>query len=114
MIKPTGYYILVKMEEIENTITEGALEGFVLANDEQHEREQTGHDIGVVIAFGPTVFSGFAGIDAGTAGERCKQWGIAEGDKVEFNRYDGKVPSHPDFKDYRIIQDAMVIATIEG
>ena len=131
MIKPTGYYVLIKMEEIDKTVTEGALEGFVLQSGDEHDREQTGHDVGIVEAFGPTCFAGYQGIDekvwvggpvskdnpgcrSCTATERAEQWGVQVGDKVEFNRYDGKVPRHPDFQNHRIIQDAHIIGVIEG
>lgn len=114
MIKPTGYYILVKMEKVEQTLKGGALDGFVLSTNNEHEREQNGHDVGVLVALGPTSFNGFKGIDADNVEERAAQWGVSIGDKIEFNRYDGKIPSHPDFVDYRIIQDAHIIGVIDG
>jgi co-chaperonin GroES (HSP10) len=112
-LKPTGYYALVKMEVVEQTVSEGSLKGFVLQSNAENEREQSGHDVGILISLGPTAFSGYQGCDANTSEERASQWGVSIGDKVEFNRYDGKIPSHPDFQDYRIITDSHIIGTIE-
>ena len=108
-IHPTGYYILVQMEEVEETTASG----IVISTPKELEREKGGHDVGTVVELGPTCFSGFSGCDANTATERAAQWGVKVGDKVEFNRYEGKVPRYPNFKDFRIIQDAHIIGTIE-
>lgn len=108
-LKPTGYYILVKMEEIELT-SEG---GIIIATKEENQREQAGHDIGIISAIGPTAWTGFQGCDAETAEGRAAQWGCKVGDKVEFSRYDGKVPRYEEFQNYRIIQDAHIIGVIE-
>lgn len=109
MLKPVGYYVLIKMEKVENT-TPG---GIVIATKAEHEREQTGHDVGELVSFGPNSFSGFNGINGDNVEQRAKEWGVIAGDKVEFNRYDGKIPAHPDFKNYRIIQDAHIIGVID-
>ena len=114
MIKPTGYYVLIEMEEVSQQVTEGVLKGFVMASDTEHEREQAGHDVGIIRALGPTSFSGYEGCDAETSTGRAEQWGVKVGDKVEFNRYDGKVPRYPDFENFRIIQDHHIIGVIEG
>ncbi len=113
MLRPTGYYVLVKMEIVEREVKDGALKGFVLSTTNENTREQTGHDVGIVMSLGPTAFSGYQGIDGETALDRAQQWGVDVGGKVEFSRYDGKIPSHPDYKDYRIIQDAHIIGVIE-
>lgn len=107
-LKPTGYYVLVKMEEVEVT-SEG---GIILSTKEEGEREQKGHDIGTIVSMGPTSWSGFQGCDAVTAEARAEQWGCKVGDKVEFNRYEGKTPRYEEFQDYRIIQDAHIIGVI--
>ena len=102
-ITPTGYYILVEMEVVEET-TES---GIILHDKKQLDREQGGHSVGTVRAFGNTVYQGFEGIDGrATKEERAAAWGINLGNKVEFNRYDGKVhvrlhgtPARLDFVD---------------
>lgn len=121
MLKPCGYYVLVKMEELEEK-DESFVEGSELIvaapqmqkdNRDLAEREKAGHDIGTLVALGSTAFNGFQGVTGQTAKERAEEWGVCVGDKVEFNRYDGKIPSHPDYADYRIIQDAHIIGVIE-
>ncbi len=119
-MRPTGYYILIEMEKVEKT-TES---GIIISSDTEHDREQGGHDVGVIKDFGPTVFTGFAGIPEDyptrncdvryTNEERAAMWGCKIGDKVEFNRYDGKTPRLEGYENYRIIQDQHIIAVIEG
>jgi len=111
MLKPTGYYVLVKMEKV-TKVSKG---GIIMYTENEHKREQGGHDMGTLVALGPTAFCGYAGIDLegpNTAHDRAELWGVKIGDKIEFNKYDGKTPSHPDFKDYRLIQDAHIIGVI--
>ena len=111
MIKPLGYQVLVKMEEIEQTVKEGALAGFVLTSDEENKREQVGHDLGVVVAFGPLAYTGWEGVQGVTPDERAECWGVKVGDKVEFHRYDGKIPAG--HKDHRLVPDKELIGVIE-
>ena len=107
MLKPVSYYVLIQMEEV----SEVSAGGIVMASSTEHRREQDGHDVGVVKSFGPGCFKGFAGIDDDAElEERARSYGVSIGDKVEFTRYDGKTPTHPDYKkDHRIIQDAHII-----
>lgn len=105
-LNATGYYILVEMEEVES-ISDG---GIVMFTSKEHEREQGGHDVGIVRDIGPTAFCGYAGIDTELPViERAKAYGLSVGDKVEFNRYDGKTPRHPEYGNFRIIQDQHLI-----
>jgi len=109
-IKPTGYYVLIKMEEVKETIEEGALKGFQLSTGEDHKRQQDGHDVGRIEGFGPNCYRGFRGIDDNASlEERALQYGCKVGDQVEFNRYDGKQPRHLEEGNYRIIQDEHII-----
>ena len=119
-VKPTGYYILVKMEEIKKEIQDGALKGFVTTSSVEQEREQSAHDIGVIVDIGPAAYSGFQGVpmedprgNPYTAAQRAAYWGCKVGDKVEMNRYDGKNIHHPDYEDHKLIQDAHIIAVLE-
>ena len=106
-MKPAGYYILIEMEEVER-VSAG---GIVIATKAENEREQNGHDVGVIKAFGPNVFCGFKGIPEDVSAEdRADLYGVKIGDKVEFNRYDGKIPRHPDYHNYRLIQDEHIQA----
>jgi co-chaperonin GroES (HSP10) len=94
------------MEEV-SEVSEG---GIVIATKVEHEREQNGHDVGVIKAFGPTCFMGFKGIDESLVTEsRAMSYGVKVGDKVEFNRYDGKKPRDPKLENYRLIQDEHIV-----
>lgn len=108
-INPTGYNVLLKMEDVEQVTKSG----IVIATATENQREQAGHDVGTVVSVGPLAWAGYQGCDGETSEERAAQWGVKVGDKVEFNRYEGKVPRYPEFQNYRIIQDAMIIGVIE-
>ncbi len=109
-VKPTGYHILVKVEEVEET-TES---GIVIATKTENKREQGGHDAGTVVAIGPTAYDGYAGCDGDTAQERAAMWGFQVGDKVQFERYNGKLLDLPGMENHRVIQDSNIIAVIGG
>ena len=121
MIKPAGYYVLVKVEEIEQKPTE-FVEGSALImaapkeqklNRDIAERTKNSHDVGTLIALGPLAFSGYAGCDGKTAEARAAQWGVKVGDRIDFTRHDGKKINHDGFEDYRAITDSMIICKIE-
>ena len=107
-IRPTGYYILVEVEAVEETHENSSI---IMIQDEQ-KREAGGRDIGTIVEFGPICFQGYA--DCKTP----KDWGCKVGDKVEFNRYDGKTPrlaeSNPELANLRIINDNDIIAVMEA
>jgi co-chaperonin GroES (HSP10) len=110
-IKPTGYYVLVEAVPVPEQF-EGSS---ILMPSHTHTREQGGRDIGHVRAFGPLAFRGFEKGD----GKHCRSpddWGVAVGDLVEFNRYDGKVPrmaeNHESMKNLRIINDSDILAVV--
>lgn len=105
-IRPAGYYILVEVEPVEETHENSNI---IMVQDER-KREAGGRDIGTIIEFGPICFQGYAD---------CKgpaDWGVKVGDKVEFNRYDGKTPRlaeiDPELANYRIINDNDIIAVM--
>lgn len=106
-IRPTGFGVLVKVQPISKTFEGTMIE---MVSDER-KREEGGRDIGVVIAFGPVAYKGFEGC------EGPEDWGVAVGDSVEFNRYDGKMPraaeNDEDMKNLRIINDSDIIAVVE-
>ena len=104
--KPIGYHVLIDMEGVENTITEGPLAGFQKASTQEHEREQGGHDVGTIVAFGPLVFADYAGCDAETPEGRAAQWGCKIGDKVLFERYEGKLLRVDGCENLRLITDS--------
>ena len=107
-IRPTGYYVLVEVDVVEET-HEGT--SIVMLNDER-TREAGGRDIGTIVEFGPICFQGYADC------KKPSDWGCKVGDKVEFNRYDGKTPrlaeSDPELANLRIINDNDIIAVMEA
>lgn len=84
MNKPLGFYVLIEMDEIEN-LSAG---GIVLATHTEHKREQNACEAGIVIAFGPLAFQGFHNC------EGPEDWGVAVGDRVEYERYEGKASQY--------------------
>lgn len=113
IMRPVGYYVLIKMEEIKNEVKEGALKGFQLESDHEFDRTKGAHDVGVIVAFGPLVYTGFRGIEEKTAEKRAEIYGIKIGDKVEFNRYDGKIPRHQEEENFRLILDEDVLGVYD-
>lgn len=110
-IKPCGYYVLIRLDPVEQTTKSG----IICKTANELEREKVGNSIGTVLAFGPAAFRGFSnGVDS------PEQWGVKVGDKIEFTSYDGKVPKSSDELDadgenmLRLIQDQHIIATVEG
>ncbi len=114
-VRPTGYYILLKEEVIEDKTESG-----ILLPTNHVEREQGGIDEGVIVAFGPTAFHGVAGIPEKVDGmtlsaeNRAEYWGCKVGDRVIFNRYDGKGLQEKVGEHYRLVQDQHLISVIEG
>lgn len=100
-LRPTGYYVLVQQEEVEK-ISEG---GIILGSSAENKRDQAGHDVVRVLAFGPTCFTGFRGVnDESKLVDRCCQYGVKIGDLVQIARYDVAEARHAD-KDIFMIQD---------
>jgi len=94
---PTGFYLLVRVVDVEQ-ISEG---GILLGTDTELNREQEGYDIGVVMAFGSQCYKGF---DCA----KPEQWGVSIGDHIEFRRYDGKPLRYKQFEKYRNLTDSDV------
>ncbi len=88
-IKPLGYNLLIEFEKIETEIQDGALAGFQTASSEEGMRAQTGHDVGIVRAIGPTAHLGYAGCDGDSPEGRAAKWGYGLGDTIIFKSYAG-------------------------
>jgi co-chaperonin GroES (HSP10) len=103
-IKPYGYFVLVKVDEVEQK----SAGGIVLPED-YVEKEQAVIEKGVVIAFGPTAYVGMRGCereDMERTGKAAHQlWGVEVGDTVEFKKYEGKKSALTDCGSYRYIPD---------
>lgn len=100
--EPGGYYVKICVEKVEQ-VSEG---GIITSTATEHQREQQGHDIGILLAIGPCAFCGMNGIDDSLPVlERAKLYGVEIGDLVQYTRYDGSVPRKEKEGDYRIIED---------
>jgi len=108
MYKPCGFHVLIEMDVVDQEVTKGALAGFQLQSDNEQKREEDGHCIGKIVAFGPTCFKGYAGC------EGPEDWGVKLHDMVEFKRYDGKIPLQDDLKQYRLINDSDILMVVNN
>jgi len=106
-IKPCGYYVLVEVEPMETHHKDSIIE--MVQNEAS--REHGGREVGVIVSFGNTCFKGFEGCSSPS------DWGCKVGDKVEFNRYDGKKPAQAEndesLDNFRLINDSDIIAVLE-
>lgn len=96
---PCGHYVLLRLQEFENT-SEG---GIILGTMTQEKREQAGIEVGEVLAFGPTAYKGWAGFEGSDA------WGIKIGDIVEFKKYEGKQCHIEGYERFHFIPDSLLI-----
>lgn len=103
-IKPLGYYVLVKMREVE----EKTDSGIIVSTSKDLQREKLGQSVGTVLAIGPMAFRGLA-----NGCNSPDEWGVAVGDVIEFNSYDGKIPKAGKDDSLRLILDQHVIAKVE-
>lgn len=103
-LSPFGYYVLIKVEEVEQT-SKG---GIVLTSNNENKREQEGHDKGMVESFGPAAYKGMQGCNS------PEEWGVEEGDFVRFRRYDGvmEIDGEGEGITYRLIRDEDIICKI--
>ena len=106
-IRPVGQHILVEVLPVE----ESSKGGIIIATREELDREHKGRDIGRIISFGPAAYKGFTDCDSPS------DWGVKEGDVVEFERYNGKMPrmaeTNEQLKNYRILYSRDIIAVLE-
>lgn len=115
LIEPLGFYVLIEMIKIEEKS-----EGGIVLQSNDVKREQDGCDIGYVRAFGNTAFAAFPGCDGSTYPpghkfhtlEPHQIWGIEIGDKVEYNRYEGKLSGVKGVKNMRYIPDTRIIGKV--
>lgn len=108
-IRPTGFRVLVDCTPIEE-VTEG---GIVLPG-QTHKRMSAVENTGTIVAFGPTVFIGYAGIaEDAEPEERAAQWGCKIGDVIQFGSYQGH--RYEDNEgDQRLVDDENIIAVLEA
>ena len=99
--KPNGYNVLLKIEEVEE-VSEG---GIIMGTVSENKREQSGHDIGTLVAIGPTAFMAYEGCEGDSPEERAAKWGVKIGDTVQIERYQGKLLDCSGFEHYRVVTD---------
>ena len=92
-INPQGWRVLVLPLEIEEKTTSG----IIVTTAENREREQMSNTTGEVIAIG----------------EECNSW-CKPGDRVVFGKYSGLLYLGKDGKNYRIVNDEDIVATLDG
>ena len=116
-LKPLGFYVLVKVEKVEQ-LTES---GIYLASDDLLSREQEANSKGWILAFGPTCYQGFAGHGDDGMCDGPSDWGLEIGDYVEFQSYNGILSafenvgesSNKKQKTLRIIPDSNIICKVD-
>lgn len=106
---PNGYNVLLKIEEVDE-ISDG---GIILGTAAENKREQGGHDIGKIVAFGPTSFLAYEGCEGDTVEERAAGWGVHIGDTVQIERYQGKLLDCSGFENYRVVTDNYLMGTFK-
>jgi len=98
---PNGYNVVLKIEDVE----EYSAGGIALGTSTEMKREQGGHDIGTLVAIGPTAFMAYEGCEGDTPEERAAKWGVRIGDTVQIERYQGKLLDCSGFENYRVVTD---------
>lgn len=99
-IFPQGYRVLVKTDEVEETVGEA---GIVIVEDKKIARASKFR--GTVVAVGPLAFKGFK---EGNGEPWCKV-----GDRIYYAQYAGKPLLDPITKEeYTILNDEDVVATL--
>jgi co-chaperonin GroES (HSP10) len=97
-IHPKGPRLLVKPLEIDNTTKSG----IILSTHSEKEREQMANTTGEVIDMGEECFD-----------HSPNAW-CAVGDRIVFSKYAGLLYLGKDGKQYRLINDDNVVATLDG
>ena len=96
-INPAGHRILIQPREV----MEKSTGGIILNTVGGREREQMSNTTGLVVAMGPTCYD-----------DVPKPW-CKTGDKVAFAKYAGLLYTGKDGKQYRMINDGDITATLD-
>jgi co-chaperonin GroES (HSP10) len=105
-IKPLGTYVLIEVDEVKRTSTGG-----IVLPEDLIKKEQAVTQFGFVRAFGPTCYVGWAGCDQKDK-TPAECWGVKIGDRVEFQKYEGKACMVPGYETFRYIPDTHIIGVI--
>ena len=124
-LKPLGFYVLVKVEKVEQTVQieneHGEAVQLYTASDDLVSREQEANSKGWILAFGPTCYRGFAGHSDDGMCDGPSDWGLEIGDYVEFQSYNGILSAFENVgelsnkrqKTLRIIPDSNIICKVK-
>jgi len=105
---PCGDRILVKLDDVE----EKSAGGIIMATASEREREQVGQDCGVVISLGPLIFLDYEGL-GDTPEDRTASYGVKVGDRVTFDRYEGKAPRVVGYERHRLIRSMAIQGVVK-
>lgn len=99
--KPTGHYLLVRVDKIPKTLGRGVIQ----MSEDDYRKEQLAHQIGVAVEIGPEAW------------RDCEAPWALPGQRVRFSRYEGqwfKLNEHdPDGDHYRLLPDGAILAVGE-
>ena len=111
MFKVKGYRLLLKVDSVEEEISEGALKGFQMVHDEKQKRmENSGQQTGIVLGIGETCWTDATGIP-------MVPW-CAVGDKILFSKHAARFIYTPGEdkvapEEFAVINDTDVIIVVE-
>lgn len=108
MIKPLGFYVLIKMPDVEVKSAGG-----IILDTITSAKEADACQTGEVIAFGPTAYVGWEGCKPAEGSDKKPHqlWGVEVGDKVEFKKFEGQ--KSIEAEGYRYIPDSHLVGVVE-
>ena len=101
-LKPTGYHLLLKTEQVETKTASG----IITMTDKEEERQKTGNELHTVVSMGPDAYKS-SDPDKFQSGPWCKV-----GDLVMTARYPG-AKTEIDGELYYFANDEDILATVE-
>ena len=98
MLKPCGYRVIVRPDELEKTTESGIV---IAYNNEELERANIWY--GTLVAIGPTAWK-----------DQGENW-ASIGDRINFSKYTGRFIEDPDDPDtkYLILNDEDILCVIK-
>lgn len=109
---PLGYHVLVQCPRVESESPGG-----IVKPENVIRAERAKINTGILLAFGPRVFSNYAGINSeGTPEERAAMWGVKIGDRIQFAAYQGHLFDERTMEtdgDCRVLKDEQLICVLE-
>lgn len=97
MIKPCGYYLVVKPDQVETTKN-----GIVIMTSSEEKKESRAQVLGTIKAIGPDAWK-----------EYGKEPWAKVGDRVAYSKYGGKFLTDPETKEeFVVLNDNDIVAII--